>query len=47
MPKYNPRNRNRRYDDAPLSWSQKFYDSRGNREPRKPCGFSVPEGRDK
>ena len=42
MAEYNPRNRNRRHDDAPLSWSQKFYDSRPG-EPRKPCGFAVPE----
>lgn len=43
MAEYNPRSRNPRNDDAPLSWSQRFYDSRRDRETHRPCGFRVPE----
>lgn len=38
MAEYNPRNRNIR-NDAPLSWSQRFYDSRPERERESVCGF--------
>lgn len=38
-PFYNPRNRNPRYDNAPLSWSQSYYDRERRREQPVPCGF--------
>lgn len=45
MAKYNPRNRNFRHDEAPLAWSQRFYESRPEK-PRNPCGFHVGEHRE-
>lgn len=40
-PYYNPRNRNVRYDAAPLSWSQRYYD---RERPKPPVGFKEREG---
>jgi hypothetical protein len=40
-PYYNPRNRNIRYDSAPLSWSQAYYD---RERPKPEMGFKVKDG---
>lgn len=36
-PYYNPRNRNIRHDEAPLSWSQRYYDR--DKPKTEPVGF--------
>lgn len=43
MSKYNPRNRNHRHDEAPLSWAQQFYDRRPEPQRDVQCGFHIGE----
>jgi len=39
-PYYNPRNRNWRYENAPVSWAQSYYE---RERPKPPMGFKERE----